>query len=372
MIGRGAAVFDVPPWPLQGHGAVVAGLLRAARDGRLPHALLVSGREGVGKFRAAAALAQGLLCATGRDDGAPCGSCGPCRRFLSGNHPDVHFVDPLAEGEDVLKIGRVTPREGGPEETIHGFLSLRPMESGWRIVVVRDAERAVVEAQNAILKTLEEPGDSVLLVLVTHRPEVLLSTIRSRCIQVRCAPLTRAETGAALDAAPGARAALAGEDAERLARWSGGSPGLALRLARERAGLVRDVLVERMRGARSAHASALLISDVDADVPGRTPAAARRAFARSVLEQGLAVLGDLTRAAGGVAPDDLPHGDLVALVDEAPWLGRSAWLEDGVDALLAGVADLGRNLDAEGVLERALVSLQPPGQPARPAPRVSP
>src|SRR5690349_5590888 len=70
-------------WPLRGHTEIVAGLWRAAAANRLPHALLFQGREGLGKFRAARALAQGLLCASGPRETGPCGTCGACKRFLA-------------------------------------------------------------------------------------------------------------------------------------------------------------------------------------------------------------------------------------------------------------------------------------------------
>ena len=168
----------------RGHAEAVRGLWRAAARGRLPHALLFEGPDGTGKFLAARWLAQGLLCAGGPGD--PCGACGPCRRLLSGgeqgNHPDCALIDPVQEETESISIDRIAERTGRGEkrESAEAFLRLRPAEGGWRVLVIRDADRMLPPAQNALLKTLEEPSPGTLLVLVTARPAALLDTVRSR------------------------------------------------------------------------------------------------------------------------------------------------------------------------------------------------
>src|SRR5262249_17277137 len=171
----------------EGHAGAMESLLRAARERRLAHALLFAGPEGIGKFLAAEWLAFGLVCERGA--ARACGACGPCKRLRAGAHPDVFAIDPDLEGEEEIRIGRITYRERDPRANGLEFLSLRPMEGGWRVVIVRDAERMTDEAQNALLKTLEEPGDSTLLVLVAAREEILLDTTRSRCVRVGLRPL---------------------------------------------------------------------------------------------------------------------------------------------------------------------------------------
>ena len=162
------------PWgEVLGHADLLAGLGRAARAQRLPHALLFAGPRGVGKFRAARRLANALLCAApGALEMGPCGACGPCKRVRAGSHPDLFVIDllelPADERPDVIPIGRFVRREGaeawdGP--TVDEFLALRAAEGGWRVVLVREMERANVSAQNSILKMLEEPGERVLWVL---------------------------------------------------------------------------------------------------------------------------------------------------------------------------------------------------------------
>lgn len=329
----------------------VLGLWRAAGAGRLSHALLFHGPEGVGKFLAARWFARGLLCERG--PGEPCGTCGPCKRVAVATHPDLHVVDPRAEGEETLKVERVARREGakGPP-SVGELLSLRPGEGGWRVVLLRDFDLAGPAAQNALLKTLEEPGERTLLVLVTSRPERLLDTVRSRCVGVRFGSLTRAECQAVLEdqgAAP--------EAAARLARWSGGSPGLALALGAAGADDIRAALGALLTGQQDPLDAARAIEAVEAPAAGKTPAARERAQVLSALDLGLALLGDLVRWEAGVAPGHLAHGDWI----EAHAGALSAWrppaLEAGLGALLEAQLDLGANLNAGGVLDRALLAL---------------
>ena len=204
----------------RGHGAVLEGLWRAAASGRLPHALLLRGAEGVGKYLAARWLAAGLLCDEGPD--WPCGVCGPCKRVASDNHADVFVVDAVAAGESAITVPFVTPRDapassGYSGRTILEFLSLRAMEGGWRVVIVRELERMNHAAQNAFLKMLEEPGRDTLLLLECSRPASLLDTVKSRVVPIAFERLADADAAAVLTAS-----GIDGREAEALARWSAG------------------------------------------------------------------------------------------------------------------------------------------------------
>ena len=175
----------------RGHLPFLEGLWRAAADGRLPHAVLLTGPEGIGKYLSARWLALGLLCESG--PGRPCTICGPCKRAMSGNHPDLFLIDAPAVGQDRITVAFVTPRERRSDTDYDGvaigeFLSLRPMEGGWRIVLIREVERMNEQAQNAFLKTLEEPGNQTLLVLESATPGRLLDTVRSRVVTVELEP----------------------------------------------------------------------------------------------------------------------------------------------------------------------------------------
>lgn len=340
-----------------GHGAVLDGLWNAARAGRLAHALLFSGPEGVGKFLAAERLATGLLCARGSGapgspaGAAPCGTCGPCKRVRADAHPDLFVIDPLEHELESIPIAWVTPRSDGPAQTIEQFLSLRALEGGWRVVLVREADRLVEEAQNALLKTLEEPGDAALLVLVTARPERLLPTIRSRVVRVPFSALDPADAVAAL-----VGAGVAAPRAEALARLSGGAPGFALAL--ENAGLAQQL--ELVNAALEPGADPFRLGaavfEVEGDFGGGTATAVARARARTFLDLCARVVLDGLRHAAGVPEAALAHGRLAA---RAGARGEAA-LSHLLDRILAARQDVDLNLAPDAAVERALCAFELP------------
>jgi DNA polymerase-3 subunit delta' len=157
----------------------------------LPHAVLLHGPIGVGKATCAGVLAQALNCSEAGSVDA-CGACGSCRKVERGLHPDVLWVEPQ---RGVIRINQVSPRERRgtepppPHQPIVAWVGFRPYEGNRRVVVIDDAHAMTPGAQNALLKTLEEPPPSSTLVLVTPAPGNLLPTIRSRCQSLRFRPL---------------------------------------------------------------------------------------------------------------------------------------------------------------------------------------
>jgi DNA polymerase-3 subunit delta' len=235
----------------------VGSLRTALRRGTLHHAYLLGGPAGVGKGTAARLLAQAVNCEGGeagpdgwRDD--PCGACGPCRKIEKGTHPDVLV---LAEERVMAKAGRWEPDGGRTpsrdivvaqiRDLVDHRLSLRLFEGRRRVVIIDPADAMNVQAQNALLKTLEEPPDDTTLVLVSATPDELLPTIRSRCLRVPFgplpAPLVESILLAELGGKSGGKGRAADEGADAAARardaaeLSGGS------LARARALLGGDV-----------------------------------------------------------------------------------------------------------------------------------
>lgn len=227
---------------LVGHAAQAAMLAEAASGGRLHHAWLISGPEGVGKATLALRFLRWLL--AGRPaGGAPLAvpETSPVfRRIAAGAHPDLRVLAPEAGEKGVKRIIRVEDARALPR-----FLSLTPAEGGWRGVLVDEAEAMNAEAQNALLKTLEEPPARAVLVLTSHAPDRLLPTIRSRCRRLELFPLPEAEVAAVLTRLlPDTPAAERG----RLAALADGAPGRALRLA-EGEGLAAEAEVERVLAA---------------------------------------------------------------------------------------------------------------------------
>ncbi|EKF75199.1 DNA polymerase III subunit delta' [Alcanivorax hongdengensis A-11-3] len=204
------ARVQVPcPW----HQQEMTRLLEQHEQGRLPHALLLSGVAGTGKLRLAQSLAQTLLCEK-PSGGVACGQCQGCQLSSAGTHPDLHTLYPDEPGK-AIKIDQV--------RQLVAFATRTAQYSGYRVAIIRPAEALNRNAQNALLKTLEEPGSQTLLLLVSDQPSLLLPTIRSRCQQ---RPLPLPAPGQALDwLSP-----QVGESASSLLAAAQGAPLRALEL----------------------------------------------------------------------------------------------------------------------------------------------
>lgn len=168
------------------------------KKGTIPHALLFTGIAGAGKHSAAIAFAMACNCRgkgteskeqragkTGRHpDGTvasePCGVCRPCRKILSNNHPDILHIKPTGS---IIKIAQI--------RSLCHTLTLKPFEARLRVVVISQAQAMNPEAANALLKVLEEPPASTILILTAEQTSDLLSTIVSRCQQIRFNPISR-------------------------------------------------------------------------------------------------------------------------------------------------------------------------------------
>lgn len=178
----------MPFLDLVGHRRLFELTARAALNGTLPPSLIFSGPEGVGKRRAAVALAQVVNCLAPLNKDA-CGTCTACTRIARGVHPDVLSIEPGESGN--IRVDQV-------REAIERS-AYRPFEGRRRVVIIDDAEALVPEAQNALLKTLEEPPAASMFVLVTSRPDVLLPTVRSRCQRLRFGRLSPSDIADVLE-----------------------------------------------------------------------------------------------------------------------------------------------------------------------------
>lgn len=184
--------------------------------GNLPHALMLRGAPGTGKAHFAVALAQMLLCDKPVAQAA-CGRCKPCLLIKAGSHPDLLLMEPEDAGK-AIKVDQV--------RSVVEFVSRTSQYSGYRVAVISPAEAMNVNASNALLKSLEEPGAKTLLILVSHQVSGVLPTIRSRC-QVMEFPLPPRDE--ALNWLQGCLGDDAGK-AERLLNVAGGAPVAALGL----------------------------------------------------------------------------------------------------------------------------------------------
>lgn len=225
-----------------------------ARRGQLPHALLLSGQRGIGKFELAWSFAEALLCENRTLAGEACHACPACAWLAQGNHPDFRLLQPdaLAEegGEESVEgeTSATTRKKSGQQITIDqvraldDFLHVGAHRQGLRIVLIHPAEAMNRATANSLLKSLEEPGPTTLFLLVTNENDRLLPTIRSRCQAVAIAQPERAaaltylqQTGI--------------EEAERWLALAGGSPLLAAQLASAEGRVLLDAfLAQMMRG----------------------------------------------------------------------------------------------------------------------------
>ena len=288
---------------LLGHHTTLGLLARAIAADTLPPSLVFAGPSGVGKKQAAVAVAQALNCpAALRDEAGPwpvdgCGTCPTCRRIARGMHPDVQLIEPGETGSIKIEPIREVVRQTG----------YRPFEARRRVIIIDTADALGRDAQDALLKTLEEPPAGSILILVTSVPDQLLPTVRSRCPIVRFAPLEAADVATWLEREGGVDQTRA----HAVAAVAGGSLTAALEIAQSGVEGVRasaQRVLERVAGARDPRARL----DATREIVGKgrdTGASERESLAvhLQALASLLRDLGVLSTRAGGAA---LANADL--------------------------------------------------------------
>lgn len=207
-------------WNLLGHEWAEEMLRQHITTGQLRHAYLFSGPRGVGRRSLALRFAQAINCTQPPEPGQPCRECRICRQIEAMQQADLNILQSPAEG-DTLKVEAV--RE------LQHMLALAPYESNYRVALLLRFEEANENAQNALLKTLEEPNPRVVLLVTADDPENLLPTISSRCELMRLRPMAPAILSARLQD----MRELEISQADLIAQIAGGRPGYALRLIDE-------------------------------------------------------------------------------------------------------------------------------------------
>ena len=161
-----------------GHEMIKDHFRKAIENHKVSHAYILAGEEGMGRKSLANAFAMTLLCEKGLKE--PCMECHSCKQMLSDNHPDVIHVThekPGSIGVDDIR------------KQINDTIMIKPYSSYYKIYMVDEAEKMTVQAQNALLKTIEEPPSYAVIILMTTNPDAFLPTILSRCIQLKLKPL---------------------------------------------------------------------------------------------------------------------------------------------------------------------------------------
>ncbi len=199
-----------------GQEAIKEHFTKAIAFHKVSHAYILTGEKGMGKKSLANAFALSLLCEKGGTE--PCLECHSCRQVLSGNHPDLIYVT----HEKPASIGVEDVRS-----QINDTMAVRPYNGGYKIYIVDEAEKMTVQAQNALLKTIEEPPAYGVILLLTSNEDAFLSTILSRCVQLKLKPLKDSVVKTYLEETMGVKE----QDADVYTAFARGNLGKAIHLA---------------------------------------------------------------------------------------------------------------------------------------------
>lgn len=154
-----------------GHEQIIAHLSNSLKNNKVSHAYIFSGEDGTGKNMLAKLFAKALQCEAGYGDS--CGMCHSCKQVDSGNQPDIRFVThekPASIGVDDIRL------------QVNNDVAIKPYSSKYKIYIIDEAEKMTPQAQNALLKTIEEPPAYAVILLLTNNAQLLLPTISSRCV----------------------------------------------------------------------------------------------------------------------------------------------------------------------------------------------
>ena len=157
-----------------GHNDIIQYIQGAVEQDKVSHAYILNGQRGSGKKMLARLFAMTLQCESGKSE--PCGECRSCKQTKSGNQPDIITI----KHEKPASIGVEDIRE-----QLNGDIMIKPYSSPYKIYIIPEADLMTVQAQNALLKTIEEPPAYAVIFLLTENADTLLPTIRSRCVMLK-------------------------------------------------------------------------------------------------------------------------------------------------------------------------------------------
>ncbi|MGQ0502240.1 MAG: DNA polymerase III subunit delta' [Panacagrimonas sp.] len=319
------ALSEMLPW----HAETWARTQLAIRAGRLGHALLLAGPQGVGKRHFARSLATGLLCEDRHDDGTGCGRCRSCTQLAAGSHPNLIWLS--------REINEKTEREKRDisMEQLRAAMERLALSSHYgqsRVVVIDPADALNISGINAVLKTVEEPPAGCFILLISERPMALAPTLRSRCQRVSF-PLPSTDV-----ALRWLRQLAPDVDAHAALRQSGGAPVSALEAVESGDICQRDTW----------RAALLELAERRTDplsVAARVPKDDAERWIRTYL----ALLHDVLRALAGAADRD-PRIDRIA-----PRLGAGQ-IEPLVAEAIESQVRLRANANAQLLIESLMIS----------------
>ena len=330
---------------LIGNDRIKTLLTRAVAEGRIGQSLLMAGPRGVGKYRFAVALAQALNCEQVKM-GEACGDCIPCRKIARNEHADVRTI--LRESRD-LSFKKDTKSQFIKVDQVRELAQqaqFRPYEGRRRVFIIDDAEWLRHEAANSLLKTLEEPPDTTLIILITEKPFSLLDTIRSRCLMLSFAPLSVAEIEQHL------RMMLTSSEEARLrARLAGGSIGRAIEIDLAAYREMRNLLLELVETLAVSRDSIRLLSA--AEYLGRK--LDKDEFEKH-LDALMVLLGDLFHLKLGESKGSLINEDIVERLARVAEALAIEQINEWTDRIEEVFRALPRNVNRQLAMEALLIT----------------
>ena len=159
-----------------GHKNIIQYIGNAVKTDKVSHAYILNGEKGSGKKLLASLFAMSLQCQDREEDGDACGKCQSCKQTVNNNQPDIIKV--THEKPSTISIDDI-------REQVNNDIVIKPYSSRYKIYIIADADMMTVQAQNALLKTIEEPPEYAVIMLLTENAETLLPTIRSRCVMLK-------------------------------------------------------------------------------------------------------------------------------------------------------------------------------------------
>lgn len=161
-----------------GQESIISHMKNAIKLNKISHAYIINGEKGMGKKTIAKIFSMTLQCEKGGDE--PCMQCHSCKQAISNNHPDIRWI--THEKPSTIAIDEV-------REQINNDILIKPYSSKYKIYIVDEAEKLTVQAQNALLKTIEEPPAYGIIMLLTNNKDSFLQTILSRCVALEMRPV---------------------------------------------------------------------------------------------------------------------------------------------------------------------------------------
>lgn len=217
-----------------GQESIISHMKNAIKLNKISHAYIINGEKGMGKKTIAKIFSMTLQCEKGGDE--PCMQCHSCKQAISNNHPDIRWI--THEKPSTIAIDEV-------REQINNDILIKPYSSKYKVYIVDEAEKLTVQAQNALLKTIEEPPAYGIIMLLTNNKDSFLQTILSRCVALEMRPVASTDIINYLRE----KEKIPDYQAKMVVNFAGGNLGRAIRLASmEEFNELKDMVIRHLTG----------------------------------------------------------------------------------------------------------------------------